>query len=80
MSLYMLSGILSAIISGSLALVVLARRPPGRLGPCIFFVLVAVALWSIGETLTEHVEADSRTHWIYVQILYTGVLMLTPAW
>ena len=62
----------------ALCLLLYRFRPPRPVWPVLFWYAVFGLCWSVGEYGTSFLATDSITHWRWLLLLYTGVL-LTPA-
>ena len=80
MLLGFLVDVISVALLGSLTILVALRRPPQPLWPSFFLVVLALTIWAIGETFAQFLVRTAESHWIAVQVLYTGAIALPPAW
>jgi PAS domain S-box-containing protein len=67
-------------LTGGLTILVVLRRPPAPLWPSLFFVYLAAFLWSVGEVMSAFFAKNDTTYWFWMVVLYTGVILMPPAW
>lgn len=71
---------LAVIGAGGLILFVYGRRPSEPIGPSLLLLLGALFLWALGELLRLYVAETPSSYWYALVLLYSGVLLVTPAW
>ena len=62
------------------ALLVARFRPPRPVWPVLFWHSVTGLLWSLGELGTAFIASGPASHWNWLLVLYTGVLIGPPLW
>ena len=80
MSLALAFGIVTIACWAILAIVVSRFRPPRPLWPVVFWLSLSGFLWSVGELGTSFLARTAEEHWIWLIVLYTGVLANVPLW
>lgn len=78
MSWWILLNVQTAVSFAALAVFVYLRRPPFPLWPSLFFALVCMTLWSVGELGTVYAPTRAWKHAALV-VLYAGSIFLAPA-
>ncbi|GAF74174.1 unnamed protein product, partial [marine sediment metagenome] len=78
MSWWILLNVQTAVFFAALAVFVYLRRPPLPLWPSLFYALVCMMLWSVGELGTVYAPTVAWKQAALV-VLYSGSIFLSPA-
>jgi signal transduction histidine kinase/CheY-like chemotaxis protein len=80
MSFAAVLGSITVLLWAALVVLLAWARPPRPLWPLVFWLALGGLLWSLGDLGSSFFAQSAGSHWYWLLVLYSGVLLCGPLW